>query len=98
MKNVTITLDEDVAHWARVEAARDGKSLSRWIGDSLREEMKAAAAQGAGLEALLAIRPAQLSTGKLPHHSEYQRALLPGHQRDRVRTRPGRARKAEAGH
>lgn len=33
MKNVTITLDERLAKWARVEAAKAGKSLSRWIGD-----------------------------------------------------------------
>jgi hypothetical protein len=35
MKNVTITLDEETAHWARVEAAKAGKSLSRWIGERL---------------------------------------------------------------
>jgi len=39
MKNVTITLDEKVAHWARVEAAKAGMSLSRWIGEKLRAEM-----------------------------------------------------------
>jgi len=39
MKNVTITLDEKVAHWARVEAAKAGKSLSRWIGDQLASGM-----------------------------------------------------------
>lgn len=37
MKNVTITLDEETAHWARVEAARSGKSLSRMLGEILRE-------------------------------------------------------------
>jgi hypothetical protein len=35
MKNVTITLDEETARWARVEAAKAGKSLSRWIGERL---------------------------------------------------------------
>ncbi len=37
MKNVTISLDEDTAAWARVEAAKAGKSLSRYVGDMLAE-------------------------------------------------------------
>lgn len=40
MKNVTITMQEDVARWARVEAARRGISLSRMLGDVLRERME----------------------------------------------------------
>ncbi len=35
MKNVTITLEEDLARWARVKAAGDMKSLSRFIADQL---------------------------------------------------------------
>ena len=31
MKNVTISMDEDLLAWARVEAARAGQSVSRWI-------------------------------------------------------------------
>src|SRR5262245_34870124 len=38
MKNVTITLDEEVAAWARVEAAKAGKSLSRYISDRLASD------------------------------------------------------------
>ena len=37
MKNVTITMDEDTARWARVEAARRGTSVSRLVGELLRE-------------------------------------------------------------
>jgi hypothetical protein len=37
MKNVTIALDEETAGRARVEAAKAGKSLSRWIGEQLAE-------------------------------------------------------------
>jgi hypothetical protein len=37
MKNVTITLPDDVARRARVEAARQDKSLSRFIADLLAE-------------------------------------------------------------
>jgi hypothetical protein len=40
MKNVTVTMTEDVARWARVEAARRGISLSRMLGEILRERME----------------------------------------------------------
>lgn len=39
MKNVTITLDEDVARWARIRAAERDTSLSRLVGEFLREKM-----------------------------------------------------------
>lgn len=39
MKNVTITLDEETAAWARVHAARRNVSLSRFVGELLREHM-----------------------------------------------------------
>ena len=37
MKNVTITLDEATARWARRLAASQNKSLSRLVGDLLAE-------------------------------------------------------------
>ena len=40
MKNVTITLDEETAKWARVNAAQQSVSLSRFIGELLRERMR----------------------------------------------------------
>ena len=39
MKNVTITLDEEVARWARIRAAEHAISLSRLVGELLREKM-----------------------------------------------------------
>lgn len=39
MKNVTITLDEEVARWARIRAAEQEISLSRLVGELLREKM-----------------------------------------------------------
>ena len=39
MKNVTITLDEEVARWARIRAAEEDTSLSRLVGEWLREKM-----------------------------------------------------------
>jgi hypothetical protein len=40
MKNVTITVDEKVARWARVAAAKREMSLSRFVGEILREHME----------------------------------------------------------
>ncbi|MCP4689956.1 MAG: hypothetical protein GY859_18030 [Desulfobacterales bacterium] len=39
MKNVTITIDEDVAQWARIHAAERYTSLSRMVGEMLKEKM-----------------------------------------------------------
>lgn len=38
MTNVTITADEEVLQRARIEAARRNQSLSRFIGDLLKEK------------------------------------------------------------
>jgi hypothetical protein len=40
MKNVTITVEEDVARWAKVWAARHDTSLSRMLGEELRHMME----------------------------------------------------------
>jgi len=39
MKNVTITLDEKVASWARIRAAAMETSVSRLVGEMLKEKM-----------------------------------------------------------
>jgi len=39
MKNITITLDEKTAAWARVYAAQHDKSISRLLGEILQERM-----------------------------------------------------------
>jgi hypothetical protein len=39
LRNVTVTLDETVAHWARMEAARQETSVSRLLGSLLKERM-----------------------------------------------------------
>jgi|LakMenEpi03Aug12_release.lakeMendotaPanAssembly.Ray.scaffolds.fasta_scaffold410869_3 hypothetical protein len=39
MKNVTITLEEDVLRWAKVWAAGHDTSVSRMLGEELRRKM-----------------------------------------------------------
>ncbi|MGC9450180.1 MAG: hypothetical protein ACP5I4_01925 [Oceanipulchritudo sp.] len=40
MKNVTITLEEEVARWARVWAAEHNTSVSRLLGETLKARMQ----------------------------------------------------------
>ena len=40
MKNVTVTMEDHVADWARMEAARRNTSVSRLIGELLAEKMR----------------------------------------------------------
>ncbi len=40
MKNVTITVDDSVLEWARIEAAKRGSSVSRMVGEMLAEKMR----------------------------------------------------------
>ena len=40
MKNVTVTMEESVADWARMEAARRNTSVSRLLGELLAEKMR----------------------------------------------------------
>lgn len=39
LRNVTVTLEEDVARWARLEAARQDTSVSRLLGGILKQRM-----------------------------------------------------------
>lgn len=40
MKNVTVSMDDAVAEWARLEAARRNTSVSRLVGELLGEKMR----------------------------------------------------------
>lgn len=41
LKNVTITVEEDVLRWARLEAAEKETSVSRLVGKMLSDRMRA---------------------------------------------------------
>ena len=54
MKNVTITLGEDLVSRARVEAAKEGKSLSRFVSELVERRVGRKKTQLEALEAFLA--------------------------------------------
>jgi plasmid stability protein len=62
LKNVTITLDEDVARWARIRAAERETSVSRLVGELLREKMLAEQSYEVAMREYLA-RPARKLRG-----------------------------------
>lgn len=79
MKNVTVSLDETVARWARVKAAEQDKSLSRFLSELLEERMKHEADYRAGLEVFRSIKPVRLRKAgeKLPSRDElYDRKIF----------------------
>lgn len=72
MKNVTITLDEKVARWTRIEAAKRDSSVSRFVGELLAERMKSEAAYDSAQEQFFAVRPRSLRVAgnRLPKREE----------------------------
>ena len=60
MKNVTITLDEDVARWARIHAAKQDTSISRLVGELLKEKMLGEENYKAALQHYLSQPPRRL--------------------------------------
>jgi uncharacterized protein DUF6364 len=79
MKNVTITLDERTAAWARVYAARHNMSVSRLVGEMLQQRMGELHEYDRAMRAFLAKPPVTLSqAGKRypKRHELYDRGRL----------------------
>lgn len=60
MKNVTITLDEMTAAWARVYAARHNTSVSRIVGEMLQQRMRETREYEESMRRFLAKGPVKL--------------------------------------
>jgi hypothetical protein len=57
MKNITITLDETTASWIRIYAAKQGMSVSRFVGELLNERMVETRNYNQALRSFLAQKP-----------------------------------------
>ena len=64
LRNVTVTLEEDVAHWARIEAARQDTSLSQLLASILKERMREADKYDRAMREALARKPFLKTDGK----------------------------------
>jgi len=60
LKNITITIDEQAAAWARKQAAEKNMSLSRYVGEMLREKMRHSREYEKAMAASLAEKPLDL--------------------------------------
>jgi len=60
MKNVTVKLDNDVAHWARVWAAEHDTSVSRILGQLLRRMKKEKTGYAQAMQQFLSVEPQAL--------------------------------------
>jgi hypothetical protein len=78
LRNVTVTLEEDVARWARLEAARSDLSVSRLLGDILRERMLQEDGYERAMKRALARKPFLKSDGRYLSRDE-------AHDRDSLR-------------
>jgi hypothetical protein len=67
MKNVTVTLDEDVARWARIRAAELDVSVSRMLGELLREQMARQFAYQTERQQYVLREPRPISTPGAPY-------------------------------
>jgi hypothetical protein len=79
VKNITITLDSETASWVRVHAAEKGTSVSRWVGDVLRERMTHQREYERAMRHFLSRQPVMLSEPgeRLPTREEiHDRAVL----------------------
>jgi len=57
MRNVTITLDNETASQAKVRAAERGMSLSRYVGEMLRRELRSGDIYDAAYRSWRAAKP-----------------------------------------
>jgi hypothetical protein len=57
LRNVTVTMDEETARWARIQAAREDTSVSRLLSDLLRREMEHRATYDVAMERFFAQAP-----------------------------------------
>ena len=79
MKNITISLPEDVARWLRVKAAEDDRSVSRWICELLERRRHREDDYEIAMKRYLARRPQEIDwpDGRRPSRDElYVRSRL----------------------
>jgi len=64
MRNMTITLEEEVARWAKVWAAEHDTSVSRFLGELLKARMLRDQEYQTAMQQYLSRRPTALRSGR----------------------------------
>ena len=78
LRNVTVTLEEAVARWARLEAARQETSVSQFLGRILKQRMLQQDAYEQAMRRALKRKPFLNSKDRYPSREEV-------HDRSRLR-------------
>jgi hypothetical protein len=78
LRNITITLEEAVARWARIEAAKEDLSVSRFLAGILRQRMAAQDDYAKAMRRALARKPFLKTDGRYLSREE-------AHDRSRLR-------------
>ena len=77
MRNITITLEEHVARWARIEAAKRDTSVSRLLADILKHHMQEESSYEKAMRRALSRKPFLKSDGRyLPREEVHDRSRL----------------------
>jgi hypothetical protein len=77
LRNITVTLEERVARWARLEAARQEVSVSRLLGGILKERMLEKDGYERAMRRALARQPFLRTNGRyLSRQEAHERARL----------------------
>jgi hypothetical protein len=63
-RNMTITVDEDVARWARIKAASEDTSVAQLVGDLLRRHMREEEVYEEAMKEHFAQKPTRLRAGR----------------------------------
>ena len=64
MKNVTIKLENEVAHWSRVWAAEHNTSVSQILGDLLKQMKREKTGYAQAMQQFLSVDAQPLKTGE----------------------------------
>jgi hypothetical protein len=78
LRNITITLEESVARWARIEAARQDTSVSRLLAGVLKEQMVESGHYEQAMRRALSRKSIMKTDGRYLSREE-------AHDRDRLR-------------
>lgn len=78
LRNITVTLEEEVARWARIEAAKAEVSVSRFLAAILKQRMAAQDGYDHALKRALARKPFLKTNGRYLSRDE-------AHDRSRLR-------------
>lgn len=72
MKNITITLPDDLARWLRVRAAENERSVSRWVAELIDGTRRQEDAYEVAMQRALSVEPLKMEWvgGRKPTREE----------------------------